>query len=57
MKKIINNLNKEKVQRGLFLGLVVLVFGVFMLSIFLGNSSEDPNDPNKTPGQDINNPT
>lgn len=56
MKKIINNLNKEKVQRGLFLGLVVLVFGVFMLSIFLGNSSEDPNDPNKTPGQDIQQP-
>lgn len=45
MKKLINNLNKEKVQRGAFLGLVVLVFAVFMLSLFIGSSTDEQNPP------------
>lgn len=44
MKKILNALNKEKAQKLLFLGMIVLVFGVFMISIFSSDNSEKPND-------------
>lgn len=44
MKKIFS---KENLQKFLFAGVVVLVFGVFMLSLFLSNdSSELPGDDN-----------
>ena len=41
MKKIFT---KENLQKFLFVGVVVLVFGVFMLSLVLGNSNETPSD-------------
>ena len=43
MKKIFT---KENLQKFLFVGVVVLVFGVFMLSLVLGNSNETPETPN-----------
>lgn len=43
MKKIFT---KENLQKFLFVGVVVLVFGVFMLSLVLGNSNETPSDKN-----------
>lgn len=43
MKKILNAFSKEKLQKVLFLGLIVLVFGVFLLSLFLGgNETQTP---------------
>ncbi len=44
MKKILNALNKEKAQKLLFLGMIVLVFGVFMISIFSSDNTEKPNN-------------
>ena len=39
--------NKENLQKFLFAGVVVLVFGVFMLSLFLSNdNTEKPSDNN-----------
>ena len=44
MKKIFS---KENLQKFLFAGVVVLVFGVFMLSLFLSNdNTEKPSDDN-----------
>lgn len=44
MKKILNALNKERAQKLLFLGMIVLVFGVFMISIFSSSDTEKPNN-------------
>lgn len=47
MKKILNAFSKEKLQKVLFLGLIVLVFGVFILSLVLsGNDTTKNTDPN-----------
>lgn len=47
MKKILNAFSKDKLQKVLFFGLIVLVFGVFVVSIIVGNSTtEDPIDNN-----------
>ena len=43
MKKIFN---KENLQKFLFAGIVVLVFGVFMLSLFISGTEETPDDNN-----------
>ena len=43
MKKIFS---KENLQKFLFAGIVVLVFGVFMLSLFISGTEEKPNDNN-----------
>lgn len=50
MKKIFS---KENLQKFLFAGIVVLVFGVFMISLFLSGTNESDDDPN---GNDDNNP-
>lgn len=43
MKKILNVFSKEKVQKLLFLAMLVLVFGVFMFSIFKNDEIDKPN--------------
>ncbi len=59
MKKIFS---KENLQKFLFAGIVVLVFGVFMLSLFISGTEETPNDDNidnnnpNLPGDNQNNP-
>lgn len=67
MKRILDKISKEKTQKLLFIGLLVLVFGAFMLSIFSatpieenppvdnGNVEKKPNE-NTIPNQE-NKPT
>lgn len=52
MKKIFN---KDNLQKILFIGIVVLVFGVFMLSLTLGSDekTENPNDKVETPDDSL----
>jgi len=50
MKKWFKNLSKEQVQRYVFVGLLVLVFVAFFVSLGIANNSE------KKPSDDINNP-
>lgn len=44
MKKILDALNKEKVQKLLFIFMIVFVFGVFMLSVLTNDNQEKPDD-------------
>lgn len=48
MKKWFKNLSKEQIQRYVFVGLLVLVFVAFFVSLGIANNSEKPSD-------DINN--
>ena len=52
MKKIFN---KDNLQKILFIGIVVLVFGVFMLSLTLGSDekTKNPNDKVETPDDSL----
>ena len=58
MKKNMNIFSKEKVQKTLFVGLIVLVFGVFLLSLVMtdGKEGTSPNE-NETPNEENNNET
>lgn len=51
MKKIFS---KENLQKFLFAGIVVLVFGVFMLSLFISGTEEKPDDNNNNNNNDNN---
>lgn len=57
MKKWLKSLSKEQIQRYVFIGLLVLVFVAFFVSLTIANESvEDPsNDPIETPGNNDNN--
>ena len=46
---------KEKVQKVLFVGLIVLVFGVFLLSLVMTDSGSEGTRPNPDNTQDNNN--
>ena len=46
MKKLANLFSKEKVQKVLFVGLIVLVFGVFLFSLVMSDNNNEHNDPN-----------
>ena len=48
MKKWLKSLSKEQVQRYVFVGLLVLVFVAFFVSVGIANNTEKPSD-------DINN--
>jgi len=55
--KIFNNISKEKAQRILFIAVLILVFGVFFISLSLlgpGEDSKKPDD-NNPPGQNDDN--
>ncbi len=57
MKKWLKSLSKEQIQRYVFIGLLVLVFVAFFVSLTIANESvEDPsNDPIENPGNNDNN--
>lgn len=48
MKKWLKRLTKEQIQRYVFVGLLVLVFAAFFISLSVANNSLDKNDPNQT---------
>lgn len=47
MKKFFSSLSREGVQKLLFIGVLVMVFGVFFVSLYLSSGTEKPtpNDP------------
>lgn len=56
MKKWLKNLSKEQIQRYVFVGLLVLVFVAFFVSVGVANNSEKPsNDINNTDDGSNNN--
>ena len=55
MKKDTSFFSKEKVQKILFVGLIVLVFGVFLLSLVMTDSGSEGTKPNPDNTQDNNN--
>ena len=56
MKKNMNIFSKEKVQKTLFVGLIVLVFGVFLLSLVMTDGSEGTTPtPDNQQNQENNN--
>lgn len=55
MKNWINKMNKEKLQRFLFIGVLILVFGVFFLSLnFIEPNPGPGDDPNDNPNDPQN---
>lgn len=54
-KKLENLFSKEKVQKILFVGLIVLVFGVFLFSLILSDNGNQENNPDDNGIQDNNN--
>lgn len=57
MKKWFKSLSKEQIQRYVFVGLLVLVFVAFFVSLSLANENEKKpnNDPIEQPGNNDNN--
>ena len=55
MKKILNAFSNEKVQRGIFIGMLLLVFGIFMVSIYVSDETEEPEIPDTGNNNENNN--
>lgn len=55
MKKLLNAFSREKVQKGIFIGMLLLVFGIFIVSIYVTDNSENPKEPDNSENQNNNN--
>lgn len=55
MKKLLNAFSKEKVQKGIFIGMLLLVFGIFIVSIYVTDNSETPKEPDNSQNNNQNN--
>lgn len=55
MKKILNAFSNEKVQKGIFISMLLLVFGIFIVSIYVTDNSETPEEPDNGENNNNNN--
>ena len=55
MKKLVDLFSKEKTQKILFVGLIALVFGIFIFSIAMSNNSSENNNNNSNNDNNIQN--